>query len=263
MPELPDVERSRQYLNSTSLHQEIAEVEEGDPMVLEEVTEADLREALVGTELVNTRRHGKWLLAETADESWLCVHFGMTGSFVSFKDMADRPEHVRALVSFTNGMHLAYDCQRRLGRISLAPGVEEFVERKGLGPDARDLSLEAFSEAIEGRSARMKPLLMDQTVIAGLGNIIVDEILFRCRVHPEQPVDALDEAALREIHRTMTEIVEHLILVRTGHEDEIPDDWLMRHRDVGDACPGCGGEIERIEVGGRGTYLCPACQKRK
>ena len=259
MPELPSVEGFRQYLYSTSLHQTIAGVEASDEMVLEDVTAADLQEALVGSELADTRRHGKWLFADASDGPWLCFHFGMTGHLVYFEEMADEPDHDRMLISFENGMHLAYDCQRRFGRISLADSVEEFVARKHLGPDALELSWKRFQEALAGRTAQIKPLLMDQSVIAGLGNIIVDEILFRCRLHPEQHVDTLDEDSLREVHRAMGEILNTMVDARTGR-GEIPDDWLMRHRSLGEQCPGCEGEVERIEVGGRGTYLCPSCQ---
>ncbi|MFO8082608.1 MAG: DNA-formamidopyrimidine glycosylase family protein [Armatimonadota bacterium] len=261
MPELPDVERFRQYLYSTSLHQTITEVDPRDEMVLADVTEADLQSALVGKKLVDTRRHGKWLFADTDGGPWLCLHFGMTGHLVYFEEISDDPEYDRLLLSFASGMHLAYDCQRRLGRISLTDGVEDFIERRGLGPDARGLSRERFEEAVEGRSARLKTLLMDQSVIAGLGNILVDEILYQAGHHPEQHADELDEEALTGLHGAIDEVVETMVGARTGSDETIPDDWLIHHRDEGAKCPRCGGMVERIKINGRTTYFCPSCQK--
>lgn len=261
MPELPDVEGYRQYLYSTSLYQTFADVNVRDEMVLENVTGADLRDALIGTELVDTRRHGKWLFANANGGPWLCFHFGMTGSLAYFDDMADDPEHDRVLFSFENGMHLAYDCQRRFGRVTLTDSVEVFVERKDLGPDAQGLSWERFCAAIEGRTARLKTLLMDQSVIAGLGNILVDEILYQCRRHPEQPVDELGEEGLRDLYDAMTRVIEVYVQARTA-DGEIPQDWLAHHRDEGSECPGCDGEIKRIKINGRSTYFCPSCQTK-
>lgn len=260
MPELPDVERFRQYLFSTALHQRISALDARDEMPLKDVSEADLRDALVGAELVDTRRHGKWLFADAEPGPWLCLHFGMTGHLVYFEDMEDDPEHDRMLISFANGFHLAYDCQRRLGRVSLTDTVDGFVEREGLGPDAQSLSWDCFREAIEGRTARLKSLLMDQHVIAGLGNILVDEVLFQSRLHPETPIDALDDEHLHTLYGAIRDVVMTTVASRTEGA-EIPRDWLMRNREIGGTCPRCGGEIERIRVNQRSTYFCGACQR--
>ncbi len=262
MPELPDVEAFRQYLYSTSLHSTVAHVEARDDLVLEDISQEDLRETLVGTELADTARHGKWLLAQTAYGPWLCFHFGMTGELAYFGEATDIPEHTRVLFVFENGMHLAYLCQRRLGRITLTESVEELVRRKELGPDARDISWECFSEVFSGRTAPVKPLLMDQKVIAGLGNILVDEILFRSRLHPERSVHTLGEEQRRDLHDTLGRIVAVLIRART-QGDEVPDNWLLHYRSEGEQCPRCGAQLKRMSINSRATYLCPRCQSQR
>ncbi|MEA3401728.1 MAG: DNA-formamidopyrimidine glycosylase family protein [Armatimonadota bacterium] len=260
MPELPDVEGFRQYLYSTSLHQTITGVEARDSMVLlGGVAESDLRDALVGGTLRDTHRHGKWLFADVQPGPWLCLHFGMTGHLVYFKHLAHDPEHDRMLISFENGFHLAYDCQRRLGRISLAESVEGFVEEQDLGPDAARVDWEGFLKAVNGRDAMLKSAFLDQSMLAGIGNILADEINFQVGLHPRATLGDLDERLLRELYDAMRLVVEVTTEARTAG-GEIPGDWLMHDREESGDCPRCEGTIQRIIVGSRSTYFCPGCQ---
>ncbi|MGC9319817.1 MAG: Fpg/Nei family DNA glycosylase [Armatimonadota bacterium] len=260
MPELPDVEAFRQYLYSTSLHKTIAGVEARDDMVLlGDLTGSDLREALVGGSLVDTHRHGKWLFADVQPGRWLCLHFGMTGHLVYFKHLADDPEHDRMLISFKNGFHLAYDCQRRLGRISLAGSVDEFVAAQDLGPDAARVDRQGFQLVVRGRDAMLKSALLDQSMLAGIGNILADEIDFQVGLQPRTTLGNLDDSGVRELYDAMKLVVEVTTEARTAG-GEIPEDWLMGNREEGGECPRCDGVIERIAVASRSTYFCPQCQ---
>ena len=130
MPELPDVEVFRQYMDSTSLHQKIADVSLKDKSLLGEASSRDLQVRLKDRKFQSTLRHGKYLFAETDEEDWLVLHFGMTGFLKYFKNDEQAPEHIRMLITFNNGYHLAYDCQRKLGLIDLTKDTEKFLEEK-------------------------------------------------------------------------------------------------------------------------------------
>ena len=182
MPELPDVEVFKRYLDATSLHQEIEEVDVRTRQLLENTSIRHLRRGLEGRRFESTRRHGKNLFAGLDDGDWLLLHFGMTGDLAYFKHIEDDPQYDRLLLTFANGYHLAYVSQRKLGELALIEGVDEFVEQKDLGPDAlNDLGRDTFEEIVAGRRAMAKSLLMDQQTIAGIGNVYSDEILFQAQ----------------------------------------------------------------------------------
>ncbi|MFP3941184.1 MAG: DNA-formamidopyrimidine glycosylase family protein [Thermoanaerobaculia bacterium] len=278
MPELPHVQVFKEFLDATALHQEIDHVRIPERRILEDVSPRTLRRRLLGRHLASSRRHGKWLFAEVRDAGerasgeegragWLVFHFGMTGFLRYFEDPEGAPDHVRLQLDFTNGHHLAYDCQRMFGRVRLTDDVEAFVEERDLGPDARGLAFEELAGRLTARSAgrrgAVKSALMNQRVLAGLGNEWSDEILFQARIHPETPVEALTEDDLRELHRQMERVFDAAIAARCRRED-FPDRFLNKHRQEGAPCPGgCGGTIEKLQVAGRSAHLCPRCQRKR
>ncbi|MGM0399733.1 MAG: DNA-formamidopyrimidine glycosylase [Chloroflexota bacterium] len=264
MPELPDVEALRQYLQATSLHQEIGDVEVRSDQVLEGTSGEVLKETLVGRSFASTRRHGKYLLVALDEDGdkFLLLHFGMTGGLAYFKDMAEEPEYDRVLFRFANGYHLAYQSMRKLGEVRLIDDVEVFVEKKGLGPDALDpaFDLAAFKEAVEGRRAMTKSVLMDQRTMAGIGNVYSDEIMFQAGVHPRTKINKLDEETLETLFDTMKEVLQKAVECQAD-ADQFPESFIIPHRQEGGECPRCGTELERVQVASRHAYYCPRCQK--
>ncbi len=265
MPELPDVEVFKRYLDSTALHQEIEKVhvlDGGD--VLEDLSPQRLRDTLAGRELASTRRHGKWLFASTGgdgDAPWLVLHFGMTG-FLRYYEHEDKaPEHVRLLLDFADGYHLAYDDQRKLGQVRLVDSPDDFIEERGLGPDAAAIERETFRERVGERHGAIKSVLMNQEVLAGIGNEYSDEILFQARIHPQTKAGDLTPDQLDELHAKMGEVLRAAIDAGVDRE-RFPESFLDRRREKGAPCPGCGGEIATVEVSGRTAYYCPKCQSR-
>jgi formamidopyrimidine-DNA glycosylase len=256
MPELPDVENFKRYFDSTGLHQEIDGVEVHSEQVLEDLSPGQLEEELKGHSFASTRRHGKYLFAHVSEDGWLVLHFGMTGDLKYFQKMEQEPEYDRLLVRFSNGYHLAYDSQRKLGEVRLADDFESFVEEKELGPDALDLDREPFREAISGSRAMAKSFLMDQSTLAGIGNVYGDEILFQASVHPRTHVDRLDEEEVDELFDTMREVLQTAI-ERQADPEAFPDDYLIPHREEGEPCPRCGEELATVKVSGRTAYYCP------
>jgi formamidopyrimidine-DNA glycosylase len=262
MPELPDVETFRRYLDATSLHQEIEKVEGRSRQVLEGVSAQELEAGLEGRTFESTRRHGKYLLVELDDGNWLVLHFGMTGHLKYFKDTEKDPPYDRLLIAFANGYHLAYDAQRKLGEVALTEDVEEFIEEKGWGPDALSFGLVAFKEALAGRRGMAKSTLMNQHIVAGIGNVYSDEILFQVGIHPRSKVNQLSEETLEELFQAMKKVLQTAIDHQADPE-QFPDDYITPHRHDDRECPRCGAEIKRVKVSGPSAYYCPHCQGKQ
>ena len=270
MPELPDVEVMRRYLQSTALHQEITDLEVGaarlipDEETNQDPTVKQLKADIIGRSFESSRRHGKWLFIRmnSEGEKFLVFHFGMTGGLKYFKDMDDEPEYTQVLFHFKNGYQLAYISQRKLGELEIIDGVEKFVDQKKLGPDALDLSLEEFKTLCEGRHAMVKTTLMDQSKIAGIGNVYSDEILFQAKIYPRTQCDQLGENKIEELYRTMKDVLQTAIDCQADPE-QLPQNFITPHRHKGGHCPICGEALKRVQVGSRHAYYCPNRQEKK
>ena len=136
MPELPDVETYRRYLNATALHKAIEAAEVRAERVLKGVTSSRLERILNGSSFEKTHRHGKYLFIRLNGNGWLVLHFGMTGFLRYYKQPGKKPSHARVHVRFSNGYHLSYDCRRRLGEVNLCDDPQRFIREQELGPDA-------------------------------------------------------------------------------------------------------------------------------
>lgn len=262
MPELPDVEVEKQYLNATALHKEIEHVEVRSQQMLEGIDAQELDEALCNHCFTETRRHGKYLLVRLDQDGWLVLHFGMTGSLKYFKVEEKTPEYAQILFQFANGYRLAYVMARKLGHVFLVDRPKQLIEQKELGPDvlADDFDFAHFRQILDEHRGMIKPRLMDQQVMAGIGNVYSDEILFQARVHPRAKLSDLDDDALKCIYDCMQEVLRAAI-EHDADPGQFPDSYLIPHRGTDGKCPKCGGQIERVEVAGRTGYFCPECQK--
>jgi formamidopyrimidine-DNA glycosylase len=261
MPELPDVEIFREYFMATALHQRIRGVEIRSPELLEGISEKRLKQKISGQAFSSATRHGKYLFAEVG-MGCLVLHFGMTGFLKYFKNTASAPEYSRLLVEFANGYRLTYNCRRKLGRIGWTADREQFVKGKGLGPDPLNAEFNetAFQQLLEKRRGSIKGLLMNQQVLAGIGNIYSDEILFQAGIHPKRKVPELQDTEKKKIYDCLKEVLQIAIKRRVGKKGW-PEKWLLPHRKPGKKCPHCGGEIRRLKVAGRSAYFCREHQR--
>lgn len=261
MPELPDVEAYRRHLAATSLHRRIDRVEHVSTEMLTGVSASALKRKLVGTSLGKSRRHGKYMFARTDDGPWLVLHFGMTGRLECRKHDGLDGAHTRLLLALHDGRSLAFEDQRKLGGIWLTDDVDGFIAARRLGPDALDADKAGFFHALEGRRGAVKATLMNQSIVAGIGNVYSDEILFQARLHPRRPIQRLDERDRVQLHRTVQRVLR-TAADRKADPERMPRTWLLPHREEGEPCLRCGGHVERIRAAGRSAYLCPRCQKR-
>jgi formamidopyrimidine-DNA glycosylase len=265
MPELPDVELYKRYLDEHALCQRIEHVAVGDARILGDLSARDFAATLRGNRFEASRRHGKHLLVRLERAGWLTLHFGMTGSLVHFRKGEDDPPYDRVRFDFAGGAHLAYVNRRMLGRVGLTEDAEAFIRAEALGPDALDpaFDLAAFTAAVSGRRRDVKSALMDQGLIAGIGNIYADEILFQARLHPKTPITALDDRQRALLFERIKAVLETAIARGAGAEqylEHLPDDYLLPHRDKGGRCPRCDSAIATLKAAGRTSYFCPRCQ---
>jgi formamidopyrimidine-DNA glycosylase len=261
MPELPDVETFKRYFDATSLRQRIDDVDVRSAYVLKGVSARELVRRLKGRRFESTGRHGKHLFVRADSDLWLRLHFGMTGSLQYFKHEQRVPLHSRVLFVFANNHQLAFDDQRRFGEIGLIGDVEEFLKQRALGPDALDVDLAKFKELFGKHRGAVKSVLLNQRVIAGIGNIYADEILFHAHMHPATEISRLGSKALTKLFRAMRYILGKAIAAKAD-VNQMPRSWLLPHRGKGGRCPRCGRKLQSSRIGGRTAWFCANCQKR-
>lgn len=263
MPELPDVAGFKQYLDATSLHQPIARTSVRAKDLLAGVSPRKLSAVMKGHALNATTRHGKFLFAKIDKNGWLVLHFGMTGELTYFEEPADEPQYAAVTWRFENGRHLSYISRRKLGRVGLTNDLDAFIAGESLGPDALSDEFDAdrFVAALDGRTGLLKAALMNQSIMAGIGNVWADEILFQAGVHPEVSVNDLDKKELPDVYRVMRRVLR-VGAEKGGTLEKLPRGYFLPHREGDGECPKCGGDIQTITVSGRTTHFCPKCQKK-
>ena len=255
MPELPEVETFRRYIEGTSLQRPVVRMEVRNDVVIRGTDRCDLAEAVEGGEFLSVRRHGKRLFLRLSGGGWLTWHFGMTGRPAWTDGTEER--FTRALFVFPSGS-LAFVDPRMLGRLGLASSPERYIEAKGMGPDALEISRGEFVDALLEARGPIKAALMDQRRVAGVGNLYADEMLFQCRLDPRAGARSLSERDLECLHRAMRRVLRRSI--EAGADlDRLPPTYLLRCRGRGAACPRCGSALRTATVGGRTSYFCADC----
>jgi formamidopyrimidine-DNA glycosylase len=261
MPELPDVETFKRYLDATSLHQRIGGVDVESAYVLKGVSARELARRLKGCRFECSRRHGKHLFVRVDGDIWLRLHFGMTGSLRYFQHNEQTPPHTRVLFIFANTHCLAFEDQRKFGEVGLLKDVDEFLKKRVIGPDALDVNLSQFREIFEKHRGAVKAILLNQKLIAGIGNIYADEILFRARMHPATEISCLGDKALTKLFRATHYILEKAITAKAD-VNQTPKSWLLPHRRKDGKCPRCGRKLRSARIGGRTAWFCGNCKRK-
>ncbi|MFF7969865.1 DNA-formamidopyrimidine glycosylase family protein [Streptomyces sp. NPDC007905] len=258
MPELPDVEGFRKVLESCAKGRVIQRVDVRDTGVLHGADARRLRDALEGRRFTEPERRGKWLLARTGGPT-LMLHFGMTGRLVCGRAEDAVEAHDRVLFTLGRGRQLRYRDQRKLQGLWLAhddSDVDRLLEHQG--PDALEVDGAAFEYALGSRRGHVKTVLTDQSVIAGLGNLLADEILWRAGLRPDRRAGDLTPDDRRRLYTQMRRTLRSAVPA-----GRVPprDSWLTGHRDEPvPTCPRCGTHLRRTCLAGRGTVWCPQCQ---
>lgn len=273
MPELPEVETYRRFLDELILHDPVVGVVVLDTHVLR-LSEEALRAALLGRRFTGSRRVGKnlLLLLDEPTGAALTLHFGMTGNVAVYRDATDRPRFTRVELELGCGLRFGFVDPRKFGRIGLTPDIAAFLKEKQLGPDALDeLTPEHLTYALgRRRGALLKSALLDQRVAAGLGNWIVDEVLWQAHLHPARRAGDLSADELTRLHAATLHVLRTAVAAEARYRD-FPADFLIHAREWDTIptgldpayCPRHQQEpIQKHYVGGRATYWCEQCQPR-
>jgi formamidopyrimidine-DNA glycosylase len=246
VPELPEAERARKVLEKV-LDRRIARVDDADTYVTRPHQPGEIASALEGHRFASAHRRGKFLWLETDDGPTLGLHLGMAGRLIA--SPKDTTRWDRFTVEFEDGSRLVLRDKRRLGRAVLNPDYSH------IGPDAAEVGRDAFRSRIGSGHAPVKARLLDQGAIAGVGNLLADDLLWQARIAPGRRTDSLSEDELDRLRRELRKDVRNAIRDGGVHTLE-----FARVRRGSDGCPRDGHPLERAKIGGRTTYWCPICQ---
>ena len=274
MPELPEVETVRRRLEPVLLGRRFERVEILDPRLTRPEESAEVAAELEGERVEALERRGKYLVVRFESGRVLLIHLRMTGSLQHAPAGRLEPDpHRRAVVRLDNGSDVAYRDVRRFGTwLLVEPGALDayLAARLGGEPLGRAFTAKSLAARLEGRKAPIKAALLDQRTLAGLGNIYVDEALWRARIHPLTPARELERERIPALRRGIKQALEAGIARQgaTLRDYRQPDGTRGRMQDefrvygrAGEPCHRCGTPIEKIRVAGRGTYYCPVCQQ--
>jgi formamidopyrimidine-DNA glycosylase len=272
MPELPEVETVVRALRKTILGQKITSVDihKSDRIFPGRKKFASL---LSGATFAGVRRRGKNILIDLSNDRTLWVHLKMTGHFYYLPSSEPVAKHDHLVFHLAdNGNNLRFNDYRRFGRLRIFP-TSDILEQKGLaelGPEPLDFSADDFVKLLKSRRRMIKPALLDQTFIVGLGNIYVDESLFRARIHPRRLTDSVSVPKLKELHGHIQDILKKAIRLMGTSVDTFAglngqpgryQKYLLAYGREGEACGRCGGAIRREKIGSRSAHFCPRCQR--
>jgi formamidopyrimidine-DNA glycosylase len=273
MPELPEVESVRRRIAPVLEGRRFEHVEINDPRLVRPYEPAEVAAELTGERVAAVDRRGKYLIVRFESGRALLIHLRMTGSLGHHEHGIDADEpHRRAVVRLDNGSDVTYRDVRRFGTwLLLEPGeLEPYLSAK-VGEEPLDALFTAarLGAKLERRRAPIKAALLDQRTLAGMGNIYVDEALWRARIHPLRPAETIDRNELRRLHGAIRKALEAGIARQgsTLRDYRLPDgaQGTMQHEFKvygrgGEPCDRCGTPIAKSRVGGRGTWFCPTCQ---
>lgn len=272
MPEIAEVETVRNTLKKMILHKKIKSVNIIYPRILE----SDIKEfekIMVGREFVDIDRIGKWLMFDLSDY-YLLSHLRMEGKFFVKNSNEKIEKHEHLIITFEDNSELRYHDTRKFGRMNLVKKEEinnvEAIKKQGIEPISKDLTKEYLFSKFKDKNVPIKTLLLDQTIISGLGNIYANEVLFASGIYPERKGKDITIGECEKIVKSCNSIIKEAIkeggttiksytssLGVTGRFQQ----FLKVHKKEGELCDICKKPIEKIKIGGRSTYYCPKCQK--
>lgn len=270
MPELPEVEFAARALRRWMEGERVVSAEAEESRIFRGSEREAFLRRLPGTRLEWIERRGKILLLGFSENVGLLSHLGMTGKWVRVPEGAPPPSHLRARLRLGNGETVGYRDPRLFGRLAVHPAdaLLSLPEVRALGPDplVDGLDVDALHARLSRSSRPVKVALMDQAVIAGIGNIQATEALFLAGLHPARPASSLDRAEVRKLVAAILTSIEETLAIQ-GEGDAITYVEEARSQNpfriygrAGSPCPRCGAELQKLELGGRTSVFCPRCQ---
>jgi formamidopyrimidine-DNA glycosylase len=267
MPELPEVETIKRGLRKSIISERIVDVCVHDSMVIRWPPPEEFEKRLIDKKVKDIRRRGKAILFEFHGGGFLVVQLVMTGQLI----YGQRLKESKVIFKLSNHRYLNYNDQRRFGRLNFVSNLNQLKFLKTLGPEplSKEFHFHWFENQLRNRKTPIKSLLMNQTFIAGLGNIYANEILFRSRIHPARAADTLKRQEAKVLYRNIIEVLREAIRMRGSSVNTYRDlngrkgSFISRLKVYGRECEECylcKTPIERIVQSGRSTFFCKRCQ---
>ena len=273
MPELPEVETVRRGVSAQVLNIPIKKV----TVIYKKMIVGDSAEfskKLVGKKILRVNRRGKYLLFRFSGDLTMVSHLRMEGKYIIEPHDIPIEKHTHVIFELVDGRDLRYNDTRKFGRMQLMKTGEELqlpgIKKLGPEPLSKDFTVNDFYERLQKKKKMIKSALLDQTVVAGLGNIYVDEVLWMSKIHPQTPADHLTKAEVKTLHDNIIKELKAAIKAQGttvfsfknaySHAGSFQNQ-LNVYRKTGKPCPRCQTPIERLVVGQRGTHICPKEQK--
>ena len=269
MPELPEVETSVRALRGPLVGETFTEARIYWPRHIDRPDPQSFQERIVGLQVVHISRRGKYLVFSLTHDETLIIHLRMTGHLAVVDRDTPLRDHTHTILGLATGKELRFHDPRKFGRVYLVRDQEEVLGKLGPEPLAPDFTPELLARQLARRSMRLKPLLLDQSFIAGVGNIYADEALFYAGLNPERAADTLADGEIEALHAAIQKVLRMGIATEgasidryrkpDGTRGDMQNAVAVFHR-TGEPCYHCGAPIRRIVLGGRSTHYCPECQ---
>jgi formamidopyrimidine-DNA glycosylase len=270
MPELPEVETIKNELTPHVTGRKITGVTLDWEGIVKKPSLEEFYSLLIGQQIIGLSRRGKYLIFSLKSGEALIIHLKMTGSLL-MNHASDEPDKfIRAVLHLDNGAEIRFRDPRKFGAMWLVKDLSSVVGKLGPEPLEADFTDRVLAERLARRKAPIKPLLLDQNFVAGIGNMYADEALYDARIHPLRPASSLSREEISRLHKAICEVLQAAIgnkgasvenYFRPGGElGTAHFEFRVAHGLGGKFCPRCGAPIERIVVRNRCTYFCPRCQ---
>ena len=268
MPELPEVETIKNELEPYITGRQFTSITVCDAKPLRQSSVEEFCHKLAGRRIERLKRRGKYLIFQLSSGEALIIHLRMTGTLLLNPEHPNR--YVRLIFGLDDGSRLMFTDRRRLGVVWLAENEQSVVGKLGIEPLVSEFTADRFIGFLRKRRASLKAVLLDQTFIAGIGNMYADEALFLAKIHPLTKANALSNKESRRLHRAIRHVLTQAIRNKGASIDTYKRpggelgtayfSFCVAHRE-GKPCPNCGTSIQRIPIRNRGSYFCPNCQK--
>ncbi|OGZ32092.1 MAG: DNA-formamidopyrimidine glycosylase [Candidatus Portnoybacteria bacterium RBG_13_40_8] len=277
MPELPEVETIKRELEAVILDKRITAVVINNAKVIREPKKEKFVANLKNVAIKKIIRKGKLLIFELSSGKFLTIHLKMTGQLIypshQKRGGGVNPGKIsRVSFRFFDNTLLDFNDSRLFGELRIVDDWQKLKFIKELGPEPFDIDAEKFKEMLASKKTKIKVSIMDQKFISGIGNLYANEALFRAKIHPQRPTNSLSEKEKELLFKEIKDVLLEAIHYGGSSVDQYvqvsgkPGEYVKYHKVYdreGEPCFNCGGKVERISLGSRGTYFCPACQRLK
>ncbi len=268
MPELPEVETIKKDLEKSILGRSVRKVEVNKPRIIKEPSPKKFKQELKGKSFREIIRRGKYLIFRLSSRKFLIIHLRLTGQLI----YGEKDDKNRLNLLLSNSKYLNLNSRRMLTEARLVDDWKKFpgIAKLGYEPLSKEFNLKVFAEGVSRKKKNIKALLMDQTFIAGVGNIYSQEALFRARIDPRQSACSLNKGEINRLYAVLRKILQNAVKDRGSSVDTYTDGRgkkgvfhlrLKVYGRQGQRCPSCGRPLKKVTIEGRTTCFCPRCQR--